>query len=467
VTERLIVIGGDAAGMSAASQARRLRKESELEIIAFEKGEFTSYSACGTPYLVGKVVEDYQDLISRTPEEHRERGIDVRIGHEVTEIDTEARTVTVLDAVVGSESTHAYDELLIATGAKPLRPPLQGVDGHGIFGLQNLTDGIALRTFIDAEQPEHAVVIGGGYIGLELAEALVLRKVHTTLVDHAEQPMTTLDPDMGSIVADALKGLGVDLRLSESVLGFDLDDAGHVKGVRTASGTIPADVVVLGVGVRPNSGLAQASGIPVGASGGITVDRRMHTPVDHVWAAGDCVETFHRVSREQVAIALGTHANKQGVVAGTNIGGGYLTFPGVIGTAATKVCSWEIARTGLREADAKKAGFQTVAATVDSTTRAGYYPDSQPIKVRIVAEQVSGRILGGQIIGTEGAAKRIDVLAVAIWNEMTAGELMMTDLSYTPAVGPVWDPVLQAARIAYREARGLTAGGTAWSTAPT
>ncbi len=455
MTDRLIVVGGDAAGMSAASQARRLRPESELEITAFEKGEFTSYSACGTPYLVGKVVEDYEDLISRTPEEHRARGIDVRTGHEVTAIDTDARTVTVLDAVMGSTATHSYDELLIATGAKPLRPPLEGVDGRGIFGLQNLTDGIALRSFIDAQRPKHAVVVGGGYIGLEMAEALVLRDVHTTLVDQAPQPMTTLDPDMGAIVADALQGLGVELRLGESVLGFDLDDSGHVKAVRTGSGTVPADIVVLGVGVRPNSGLAQASGIPIGTTGGIVVDRRMHTPVDHVWAAGDCVETFHRVSRAAVAIALGTHANKQGVVAGTNIGGGYLTFPGVIGTAATKVCSWEIARTGLREADARKAGFETVAATVDSTTRAGYYPGSEPIKVRIVAEKVSGRILGGQIIGSEGAAKRIDVLAVAIWNEMSAGELVMTDISYTPAVGPVWDPVLQAARIAYREARGL------------
>ncbi|MCU1458168.1 MAG: flavoprotein oxidoreductase [Actinomycetia bacterium] len=455
MTERLVVIGGDAAGMSAASQARRLRSEDDLEIIAFEKGEFTSYSACGTPYLVGKVVDDYRDLVSRTPEEHRMRGIDVRTGHEVTEIDTEGRTVTVLDAVLGTEATHPYDELLIATGAKPLRPPLEGVDGHGIFGLQSLTDGIALRTFIDAEQPQHAVVVGGGYIGLELAEALTLRKVHTTLVDHAPQPMSSLDPDMGAIVADALKGLGVDLRLGETVLGFDLDGSGHVRAVRTGSGPIPADIVVLGIGVRPNSGLALAAGIPIGTTGGITVDRRMHTPVDHVWAAGDCVETFHRVSRTQVAIALGTHANKQGLVAGTNIAGGYITFPGVIGTAATKVCDWEIARTGLRESDAQKAGFRTVAATVDATTRAGYYPDTQPIKVRIVAEDVSGRLLGAQIVGTEGAAKRIDVLAVAIWNEMTAGELVMTDISYAPPVAPVWDPILQAARIVYREARAL------------
>jgi NADPH-dependent 2,4-dienoyl-CoA reductase/sulfur reductase-like enzyme len=208
-------------------------------------------------------------------------------------------------------------------------------------------------------------------------------------------------------------------------------------------------VVVLGLGVRPDTRLAAAAGVPVGESGGIQVDRRMHTPVDGVWAAGDCVESLHRLSGRRVVVALGTHANKQGRVAGINIGGGYATFPGVIGTAVTKVCDLEVARTGLSEREATEAGFRFVTASVDSTTRAGYFPGAKPIRVKIIAERRTGRMLGAQIVGREGAAKRIDVLATAIWNDMTASDMLSVDLSYAPPFAPVWDPVLIAARKAF------------------
>jgi NADPH-dependent 2,4-dienoyl-CoA reductase/sulfur reductase-like enzyme len=257
--------------------------------------------------------------------------------------------------------------------------------------------------------------------------------------------MGTLDPDMGGLVTDALRGLGIAVFEREGVTGFDVE-GGRVTAVVTSERTLPAELVILGLGARPNVALADAAGITLGLSGGIAVDQRMRARAEGVWAAGDCVESYHRVSQRPVVIALGTHANKQGRVAGINIGGGYATFPGVVGTAATKVCDYEVARTGLNEREATTAGFQYVTAVVDSTTRAGYFPGSNPIKVKLVAERRSGRLLGGQIIGREGAAKRIDVIATALWNEMTVHDMLNLDLSYAPPFAPTWDPVLIAAR---------------------
>jgi len=445
--QRLVVVGGDAAGMSAAATARRRRSADELEIVAFERGSYTSYSACGLPYFVADQVESVDQLIARTPAEHRERGIDMRTEHEVTSIDIEARVLTATDRK-GNEHVVDFDELVIATGATPIRPDLPGVDATGVHGIQTVYDGIALREHIEAEhltEGHRAVVVGGGYVGLEMAEAMKLRGLEVTIVDAAPQPMATLDPDMGELVASAVRGLGIELRSETKCEGFVVDDSGHVRGVVTPDGDIPADVVVLGIGVRPNSVLARNAGIVVGETGGIATDVHMATSEKGVWAAGDCVETRHRVSGARVAIALGTHANKQGRIVGINVTGGNATFPGVVGTAVTKVCAYEIGRTGLTEREAKEAGFDFVAGTIESTTRAGYYPGAQPITVKMVAERGSGRILGAQIIGREGAAKRIDVLAAAIWNEMTVDDFWLVDLGYAPPFSPVWDPTLVAA----------------------
>ena len=447
-TERLVVIGGDAAGMSAGSQARRRRPPEDLAIVAFERGQHVSYSACGIPYYVGGVVSNAARLTVRSPEDFDRQGIDVHLGHEVVGIDTEAQRVRVRELESGNERDEGYDQLVVATGAVPVRPDIPGADARGIHGVQVLDDGLAIHRLLEEETPERAVVIGGGYIGLEMAEALVMRGLSVTLVDKAPQPMTTLDPDMGALVAEALRGIGVELFLGEGVEGYETEK-GHVSGVVTSERTLPAEVVVLGLGVRPAGDLAAEAGIPTGETGGVVVDRRMHTSVDGVWAAGDCVEVHHRVSRQPVAIALGTHANKQGRVAGINIGGGYATFPGVVGTAVSKICGVEVARTGLREAEAAAAGFATVSAVVESTTRAGYFPGAAPITTKLVAERRSGRLLGAQIVGQEGAAKRIDVLACAIWNEMAVDEVAFLDLAYAPPFAPVWDPVLLAARKAW------------------
>ncbi len=446
MTRRLVVIGGDAAGMTAASQARRRRDPSALSIVAFERGNHVSYSACGLPYLVAGVVTDVEDLLARSVETFRiDSDIDVRIRHEVVDIDVDGATVLVRDLDAGTEHREPYDDLVVATGAVPVRPALPGAQARGAFGVQVLDDGIALERAIEELAPRHAVVIGGGYIGLEIAEALVIRGLSVTLVDSGMQPMRTLDPDMGELVADALRAVGVALVLGETVTGIEERD-GRVAAVVTTGQTLPADLVVFGLGTRPNSELAVRAGVPIGPTFGIVTDERMHTGVDGVWAAGDCVETHHRVSDRPVAIALGTHANKQGRVAGINIGGGRATFPGVIGTAITKICAVEVARTGLNEREAAQAGFVSVSARIGSTTRAGYYPGAAPVQVKLVAERSTGRLLGGQIVGGDGAAKRIDALAIAIWNRMTVEEITGLDLAYAPPFAPVWDPILIAAR---------------------
>jgi NADPH-dependent 2,4-dienoyl-CoA reductase/sulfur reductase-like enzyme len=439
----MVVVGGDAAGMSAATQARRRRTPSELEIVAFERGQHVSYSACGLPYYAGDVVKDWRDLVARTAEEFAEEDIEVRTGHEVDAVDLEARRVRVRDLDGGRAVEEAWDVLVVATGSEPLRPPIDGIDLPGVYGLSVLQDGIELRRAVDAG-PERAVIVGGGYIGLEAAEALVARGVRTALVEAAPQVMGRLDPDMGKVVSQAVRDIGVELHLEEEVEAIEGGD--RVRAVRTAARTLDADLVVLGLGTRPAVGLAEASGIELGPSGAIAVNPRMQTRHDGVWAAGDCAEARHLVSGGLVSYHLGTIANKQGRVCGINVGGGYATFPGVVGTAVSKVCDVEVARTGLSEAELEPLGLEWEQAVVESTTRAGYFPGAEPMKVKVLAERRSGRLLGAQIVGREGSAKRIDVFATALWNQMTVSGMVNMDLSYAPPFSPVWDPVLIAVR---------------------
>ncbi len=447
MTKRLVVIGGDAAGMTAASQAKR-RAGDDLEVVALERTHHVSYSACGIPYWVGGEVESGEDLVARTPEEHRKRGIDLRMRQEVTDIDVDSRNVTINDVERASTYTLDFDELVIATGAVPMRPDLPGADAEGIFGVQTLDDGGAVIEALRRDRPRTAVVVGAGYIGIEMAEAMVRQGLSVTVVDRAEQPMTTLDPDMGRLVHKAMEDMGIDVRTESAVERFVVD-AGRVQGVVVDGETIQADIVVLGIGVRPNTALAGAAGLPLGSSGGLRVDRRLGVVGhDGIWAGGDCVETFNRVSQQWGHIALGTHANKHGRVIGENVAGGYATFPGVVGTAISKVCELEIARTGLGEVEAAAAGFGSISVMVDATTTAGYLASARPMTVKMLAEARSGRLLGAQIVGREGSAKRIDVCAVALWNEMTVEEMSGLDLGYAPPFSPVWDPVLTAARAA-------------------
>jgi NADPH-dependent 2,4-dienoyl-CoA reductase/sulfur reductase-like enzyme len=445
VGDRLAIVGGDAAGMSAATNARR--RDPDIDLVAFERGPFTSYSACGIPYYVGGLVEELDALVARSPEKHRANGIDVRTGHEVVAIDLDRRELTVVSD--GAERREPFDHLVVATGARAVAPPLPGAEATE----PARTLDAAQRFREQLEVGGHdAVVVGAGYIGLEMAEALVRRGVRTALVDQAPEVFPALDPDMGAHVRSAAEGLGIDVRTSASVEEVLLDGDGRPRGVRTSDGDLPARHVVLATGVRPDVEVAVAAGLEAGPTGALAVDDRQRCAgADGVWAAGDCVESHHRVLGRPVNVQLGTHANKQGRIAGVNAAGGDLAFPGVVGTAISQLCEREVALTGLTERQAADAGFDAVATTVEASARAGYYPGNGPVWVKLVAERGTGRLLGAQVVGAETAGKRIDTLATAVWTEMGVDELQWLDLAYAPPVSGVLDPVLVAARVAARE----------------
>lgn len=406
---------------------------------------------------MGGDVTERDDLIARTPEEHRARDISLRIRTEVTAIDVAGSRVRSRDLESGDESWTGFDKLVVATGARPVRPPLPGIDAPGVHGVQTLDDGQALIDTLERTKGRRAVVVGAGYIGVEMAEALIGRGYEVTVLNRGEQPMSTLDPDMGRLVHDAMNGMGITTVSGAEVTKILTGDDGSVRAVATDEDTYPADVVVLGIGVEPETGLARDAGLPVGSYGGLITDLSMRVVGhDNIWAGGDCVEVLDLVSGRRRHIALGTHANKHGQVIGSNVGGGYATFPGVVGTAVSKVCDLEIARTGLREKDARAEGLQFVTATIESTSRAGYYPGASPMTVKMTAERRTGRLLGVQIVGREGAGKRVDVAAVALHARMTVEQMTALDLGYAPPFSPVWDPVLIAARKAVAAQR---AGG--------
>lgn len=438
MAQRLLVIGGDAGGMAAASQARR--RQPYMEIVALERGERTSYSACGIPYLVAGDVADESELVVRTPEQFREQRIDARVRHEAMAVDLDAGTVEVRDHGRDRTFTLGFDLLHIATGASPIRPDIPGIDEPFVHGVQTVDDGVHLLQHARRQACRNVVIVGGGYIGIEMAEAFLRWGASVTLIDAGEQVMGTFDPDMAEPIAQALIDKGVDLRLGVGAEGFE------PGRVHTSAGSIDADLVVLGIGVSPNSSLAADAGIELGVKNAVAVNRRQQTSVEHVYAAGDCAEAYHRVSRRQVNIALGTIANKQGRVAGINLGGGYAAFPGVVGTAASRVCQLEMARTGLNESEAAEAGFGYVAVDVEGRTRAEYFPGSKPIRIKMLAEKGSHRVIGAQIVGEEGAAKRIDVLATVVTAGMTVDDVIDLDLAYAPPLSGVWDPIHIAAR---------------------
>jgi len=442
----LVIIGGDAAGMSAASKVRR--KQPERKIIVFEKSHYTSYSACGIPYYISQIIESSDELIRRSPEEFRtEYNIDVRTMHLVLEVDTDNRRIKVLDKEKKIEFWQEYGQLLIATGGKPYCPgDIKGHNAINVFGVSTLKSGIKIQNYIRDNKPKIAVIVGGGYIGLEMAEALLIRGLKVALVNRSEQVMNTLDPDIGVIVSDAIIDLGITLYCSESLQSFICDDEGKVTAVVTDKRTIETDIVIFGMGSSPNSEFLKGSKIKLGVKGAIKVDAYMQTNVEDVWAAGDCTETLNLVSKQHMYIALGTVANKTGLVAGSNIASEKATFPGAVGTAVCKVCKYEVARTGLNEKELKELKIEYVTATIDSKTRADYYPGAKKITVKLLAEKNSGRLVGGQIIGEEDAAKRIDVLATAVTHNLTLQNIIDLDLSYAPPFSPVWDPVQTAAR---------------------
>lgn len=453
---KIVVIGADAAGASAASQIKR--RQPSWDVVVVERGQYTSYAACGLPYWVSGAIPTRDALIARSAAKHRANGLDVRLDTEAIGLDHERGVVTVVADGVESEET--YDQLVIATGAAPIQPPIPGADAPNVAVIHSIPGTEYLMARIAAEKPRTAVVVGAGYIGIEMVEALHDRGLAVTVIDLAPAPMVSLDPPMSALVAQELTNLGVTAVFGQAIAGVDTDSAGVATAVVTDSGDrYPADIVVLALGVKPNAGFAAAAGLPVGRSGGLLTDRRQAV-LGHpgIWAAGDVVETYHRLLRTTMHVPLGTHANKQGRVVGVNAAGGYLTFPGIIGTAITRVGSAHIARTGLTEAQAHTAGFGTVSARVTTPVLAHYMPDHGTMHTSLLVELGSGRLLGGQIVGDHaGAAKRIDTVAAAIWSGLTAEDLTSMDLAYAPPFSPVWDPVQVAARRAVDLARRASA----------
>lgn len=446
-----MVIGGNPGGMAAISQARKGKPD--LDVVVIEKGSWTSYAACGIPFVVGGEIDGIERLVARSVEQHRATGTDVRIRHEATTIDLEQQEVEVRDLDGGESFRLGYDQLLVATGGQPVRPPLPGIDLPFVHGVQTLDDGKELLDKAVSHALGRVAVVGAGYIGLEIAEAFCHRGALATVIDQADQPMTTLDPDIAGLVTAAMIHRGLDVRLGVSVEGFEPGK------VLTSEGEVEADLVILGIGTGPRAELAAAAGLETGAKGAIVVDDRQRTSVDGVWAAGDCCVARHQVTGELVHMPLGTYANRMSRVAGINIGGGDARFPGVLGTAITRLCELELARTGLSTHEAERAGFDVATASVKSLTRAGYYPGAAPMTVKLIYDNPSGRVLGGQIAGGQGAGKRIDVVATAITAGMTVEQVLDLDLSYAPPFGGVWDPVLVAARSAVSD-RSSSAGAS-------
>jgi len=446
---KLVVVGADAAGMTAASMARR--RDRDLQVVAYEKTSWASYAACGEPYYIAGYVPELDELIARTPEQFARAGIDLRLRHEVVAIDTAARTVTVHDLEADRTFEDSYDELLLTTGARAFVPPIPGVDLDGVHTLRTLGDAEALRTVVDGGSGT-AVIVGGGYVGLEVAEAFHAKGWEVVVVEGTPALLPrTLDTDLGVVVAERMRAMGITVHLDAMASAFEGD--GRVEKVMAGELELDADIVVLGVGARPVVELAEAAGIPLGPTGAIAVDDHQRTRVDHVWSAGDCAEVVHRVSGAPVNYHLGTVANKTGRVAGMNLTGGDFAFPGVLGSAITKILELEVASSGLRSSVAQAAGFDAVDATVEGLTTAHYWPGHAEMTIRVTVERGSGRLLGAQIVGGPGAGKRIDVFATAIWQGMTAADLSWVDLSYAPPFSPVWDLVAIAARKAAQAAR--------------
>lgn len=460
---RLVVVGGVAAGMSAASRARRL--DPGLEILVFERTGYVSYGSCGLPYYLGGLVGRAEDLVVYSPSFFKERrGIDVFVRHEVTAIDPASRRVRVRRLEDGQTLEYGYDRLVLATGASPVRPPVPGVRRPGVFVLRTLEDGIAVRERLEQLQAPgalpggrapRAVLVGAGPIGLEVAEALVGRGFEVALVEMAPQVLPGYHPQLAALVEGELRKRGVAVYTGEALAAVDgPGDDGPAASVVTASGrSLPADLVLLATGIRPNVELARQAGIRLGATGAVAVDDRLRTSAPDVFAAGDGVETWHRVLGRPAWIPLGTTSNKMGRVAGENAAGGDAIFRGVVGTAALRAFDLEVGRTGLTEDEAARAGWEAVTAHVRHGSRAHYYPGPGPVHVWLVGDRRTGRLLGAQAVGPAGAvAKRIDVLAAAVTAGMAVEEVAELDLSYAPPFAPVWDPVLMAAREWLKEA---------------
>lgn len=430
----LVVIGGVAAGMSAASRARRLNRD--LKITVLERSSVVSYGACGLPYWIGGTVRNPEDLIVHPPAFfERERDIRVRTNTKVVEIAPARRRVL----IEGGEEV-VYDRLVIATGARAATPPIAGAHLPHCFGFRTWEDAHHLETYLREQQPRRAAIIGAGFVGLEMAEALLARGLEVSLFDQSTHFLGWRDEWLSAQIRDQLLQAGVRLHLGQPV-----------REIREgAVDEIPVDVAVLSPGIRPNAEIAASAGIALGRSGAIAVNEFLETNVAGIYAAGDCAETQHLLLKAPAWIALGTTANKMGRVAGANVVGRRERFPGVLGTSILRVCGLAVGVTGLSEPVAREAGFRPVSATIEGRIRASYF-GGETVKIKLIADRESGKLLGGAVVGEQGVEGRVNVLATALTADLGVEEFQFADLCYAPPYATVWDPLLIAAQQLLKE----------------
>ena len=449
----LVVIGGNAGGMSAAVRARR--GDPSLPITVFERSGHISYGSCGLPYYIGDDIKEIDRLIIYTPEYmKKERNINVHTFCEVTKIDVSNKCVVVKDLKTGKVFKQHYSHLVIGTGASPIIPPIPGIENDNIFTLRNIEDGKRIKYHVISNKPKKAAVLGAGFIGLETAEALRKWGVDVYIFESFSEILPQLDRELVSVVEGELEKNGVKLFKNTEVKVFEHTGDGGIRVNTGAGSSFDVDMAVVCTGVRPNTDLAKDAGIETGIKGSIKVDKYMRTSAPNVWAAGDCCETYDIITKMPLYIPLGTTANKQGKIAGENLIGGKAVFPGVLGTQVAKVFDTFVAFTGLNESRAAEAGIETLSVKIKALDKASYYPGAKPIYIKIVMDKNTGRVLGAQLAGSEGVAKRVDVFATAITAGMTVYDLYQLDLAYAPPVAPSSDPVLIAASAGIKAMKG-------------
>jgi NADPH-dependent 2,4-dienoyl-CoA reductase/sulfur reductase-like enzyme len=442
---RIVVIGGVAAGMSAASQARR--RQPGAEVVVLERGPHVSYAACGMPYNIADAPRSLGDLVVLTPKDVRERDIDLLLRHRAVGVDVGRQVVTAQDLEAGRTVEVAYDALVLATGAAPVHPPIPGLGHPGVFVLRELTDGEVLKRHLAEAKPRRAVIVGAGYIGLEMAEAFRDRNLEVRVLEKMDQVAPGFDSPVARLVTEALEGHGVSVQTGVTVHAVEEGEGGGLA-VRTDRGSFSTDLVLVSVGIRPRVELARLAGVTLGETGAIAVDDQMRTSVPRIFAAGDCAEARHVVTGRPVWVPLGTTANKQGKVAGANAAGAAERFAGIAGTAAFKVFDLEVARTGLTASEARGVGLDVITAISRQGSRAHRYPGASPLTTVLTVETGTGRLVGAQMAGAGVVAKRTDVFATALAAGFTVEQVEDLDLSYAPPFAPVYDPILIAASVA-------------------
>ena len=450
---KVVIIGGVAGGATAAARLRRL--DEQAEIVVFERSGYVSYANCGLPYYIGGVIEAPEALTLQTPESFYSRfHVTMKVRHEVTALHPDRKTVSVKNLETGEEFEESYDKLLLSPGAKPTQPRLPGVGLDKLFTLRTVEDTFRIKDYISAHHPRSAVLAGGGFIGLELAENLRELGMEVTIVQRPKQLMNPFDPDMAAFIHSEVRSHGVKLALGRTVEGFEEKDGG-VDVLLKDSAPLHADMVVLAIGITPDTALAGEAGLELGLKGGIVVNDRMETSIPDIYAVGDAVQVKHAVTGQDVLLSLAGPANKQGRIAADNICGGDSRYTGSQGSSVIKVFDLTAAATGVNETNAKKAGLDVDTVVLSPMSHAGYYPGGRVMTMKVVFEKGTYRLLGAQIVGYEGVDKRIDVLAAAIHAGLTAIQLKDLDLAYAPPYSSAKDPVNMAGFMVENIARGV------------